>query len=292
MSNLQNSVGRQNAVVCKSVFRSLSKRTNAPSGKPVFRKLSTGMGVLAAVAVATSLSACRHAASSTVSTAIPASTAETPIGHPFGDSVTHSVRVLSLNTKTETADVYVGRPDNTIVLAVEPGRDIELIFPGAMTVKQLSDNRFQFFMQRFELVKSEPKPADASASRRSYEACTKARAAAQRAERTRQASRRDSSGRVAGGEPPSAQKDNFVCDMTPESLAKPSWSQNRLPPRPARERYLVVLSSSQPISYADLNQRLSTMTAVAPNVALTMEAIASGIYAGTSGTWGGTYVSW
>ena len=82
------------------------------------------------------------------------------------------------------------------------------------------------------------------------------------------------------------------CDM-PTGETKGSKLERRpIPPRSDAERYLMVLTSTVPVTLADLEERLAGLTAVAPDVGLTIEAIAAGIFAGRGGTYGGTWVAW
>ena len=212
--------------------------------------------------------------------------------HPFGDSVAHLVRVLAFDAALERATVYVRQPDNVLVLAVQPGRDIELIFPGAMTVKQLGANNFTFFMQRFELASRERAAGADTESRQRYEACMRTQAEYRR--RAEQANRpiRDSTGKIIGRTAPATLYEPPPCDMLGDPRAGSELHAKAMPPRAPAERYLVVLSSSSPVSAAELEQRLATLTATAPDVALTIEAIAAGIYFGKRGSWGGTFISW
>lgn len=239
-----------------------------------------------------SLAGCRATLPSAGAPAPPAAFPVASIAnHAFGDSVAHAARVLTFDRATETADVFVRSPDNVIVLAVEPGRDIEVIFPGGMTVKPLSKNTFTFFMQRFALVTKDNTPGSATQARVAYEQCMKNRAADIR-EQTRVQSRRDSTGRVIASTATAYQREPRTCDLMPEASSRTSVAQSPMPPREPRERYLVLLSSSTPVSLAELNERLATLTTIAPDVALTIEAIAAGIYAGKAGSWGGTFTSW
>ncbi|MBL0169174.1 MAG: hypothetical protein IPP90_00385 [Gemmatimonadaceae bacterium] len=52
------------------------------------------------------------------------------------------------------------------------------------------------------------------------------------------------------------------------------------------------MTSSSPIPLSQLYERLATLTAVAPDVATTIEAIAAGLFVGVKGTWGGYFVAW
>lgn len=77
----------------------------------------------------------------------------------------------------EIATVFVRRADNVIVLAVIPGRDIEVIFPGNMTVQKLrTANTFRFGMQRFEVSLRPVGPEAEARARQAYDQCQMRRA--------------------------------------------------------------------------------------------------------------------
>lgn len=214
------------------------------------------------------------------------------VQHAVGDSVAHLVRVLAFDATLEQAKIYVRQPANVLVLAVQPGRDIEVIFPGGMTVKQLGANNFTFFMQRFELASRERGFGADTESRQRYEACVRVQAEYRRHSEQANKSIRDSTGKIIGRTPPVTLQEPPACDMLGDSKGGSTLYTKAMPPRAPSERYLVVLSSSSPVSSAELEERLATLTATAPDVVLTIEAIAAGIYVGKRGTWGGTFVSW
>ncbi len=251
------------------------------------------MHILTLCALITRLAACQHTPNAHLS---PASIPSKPslAGHAIGDSLKFSVGILTLDRTREIATVFVRRADNVIVLAVIPGRDIEVIFPGNMTVQKLSaPNTFRFGMQRFEVSTRPVGPEAEARARQAYDQCQMRRVAElRRAAAASRAVRRDSTGKSVGA-PVSAERESppVSCDLLGQPAGKEVFMQP-LPPREPRERYLVVLSSSSPVTELELNERLSTLTTIASDVSLTIEAIAAGIYAGKIGAWGGSYVSW
>ena len=148
-------------------------------------------------------------------------------------------------------------------------------------------------MQRFEVSTRPVGPEGEARARQAYDQCQMRRVAElRRAAAASRAVRRDSTGKSVGA-PMSTERESplSTCDRFSEPAGKKVFMQ-ALPPREPRERYLVVLSSSSPVTELELNERLSTLTTIASDVSLTIEAIAAGIYAGKVGAWGGSYVSW
>lgn len=260
--------------------------------KRVSRQYASGR-LLALCALVTAFTACQQM-TNTHSASANATVKPILLAHAIGDSLKFSVGILSLDRSREIADVFVRRPDNVIVLAVVPGRNIEVIFPGTMTVKKLpAANTFRFVMQRFE-VSTRPVGSEAEArGRQAYDQCQIRRSAAlRRTAETARRVRRDSTGKSIDT-PVSTARETLLesCDHLGESTGQVVFMQP-MSPREPRERYLVVLSSSSPVSELELNERLNTLTTIASDVSLTIEAIAAGIFAGKAGVWGGSYVSW
>ena len=250
----------------------------------------THANILTWCVLVTLCTACQRATNTSVA---PAAATANPklVGRTIGDSLEFSVGILTLDRSREIASVFVRRPDNVIVLAVTPGRDIEVISPGHMTVQKLrAANTFRFGMQRFEVSTRPVGPEAEARARQAYDQCQMRRL--RRAAAASRAVRRDSTGKTVGA-PVSAERESplSTCDRFSEPAGKKVFMQ-ALPPREPRERYLVVLSSSSPVTELELNERLSTLTTIASDVSLTIEAIAAGIYAGKVGAWGGSYVSW
>lgn len=214
-------------------------------------------------------------------------------GGAFGDTATFDVRILSLDPQTETATFSAKKYKNVIVLAVIPGREIEVIAPGSGSVRAgKGKNTRVVSMRRVD----DDRPADAddnAQARLAYDRCiAQANAAQRRAEEAaRRAAKRDSTGRAIGGATTVTTDYTRQCDR----IDKPNQRSRKvkyLPPREPADRYLLVLSSSESVSETLLQERLATLTAVAPDVATTLEAIAAGLFVGTPGTWSGYYVAW
>ena len=206
------------------------------------------------------------------------------VSRSFGDTALLGLRLLSIDARDESARVRLGRGAQIIVLGVRPGREIELISHG-----HHGADAFKISMRRYE----EPSPdaardADARATLE-YDRCVAAAEKAARDRARQRTERRDSSGKVipTGGNPLPTGANTSACRRPATNVAP-----RRLPPRDPAERYLVVLASATPISAAQLDERLATVTAVAPDVATTIEAIAAGLYVGHSGTFAGTYMVW
>jgi hypothetical protein len=222
----------------------------------------------------------------------------------FGDTAAYGVQVLSLDREKEVAKVALRTPAQLIVLAVIPGREIELIVPSDLAKSSrgsFSKGVSSIDMGRWDVSQ----PADATSDARAameYNRCLQqAQAAARREAQARRPVRRDSTGKIIDDGRGSStademeilarlerQCDRYDADQKRKSAAVPV----RMPARAPADRYLVVLASSTPLTGAELGARLSTLTAVGSDVATTIEAIASGLYAGLPGTWSGGYVAW
>ncbi len=247
-----------------------------------------------AVAAMVTLAACHN--TSTSQPPVPP-----PVAHAFGDTATYGVQVLSLDAEHEVATVSLQAPASLIVLAVVPGREIELILPAETARGTFPKGTATLDMRRFDVSN---RPVDANAelqAMQAYGRCmAQAQAQARRMAQARRPVKRDSTGKVIDdGRGPSTEGDDLMrlersCDRldVTASNANRKAPPVRLPPRAPADRYLLVLASSEPVSYAQVGERLGTLTAVGSDVATTLEAIASGMYAGMPGRWSGVYVAW
>jgi len=202
----------------------------------------------------------------------------------FGDTATYGLRLVSLDAVDESAHVRLARPAHLIVLGVRPGREIELISQGFHRTGAVT-----LLMRRFEDVSPDAaRDADARATLE-YDRCVAAADRAAQARARQRTERRDSTGKVIGtGGDPLPVPNYSACRKPSTTAAKP----RRLPAREPAERYLVVLASAEPLPPTVVDARLATLTAVAPDVATTIEAIAAGLLLGIPGTTAGTYVAW
>jgi hypothetical protein len=244
--------------------------------------------VLFAVAIAVALT----------ETGAQSPTAPVLVGRAFGDSSV-SPRILALDPVSERATISARKAKHVVVLAVVPGREIEVIAPGASTKFRVSEkNAFGLSMRRIDDSPVPMDAADDARARLAYDRCmTQARATARRIEQQRRTVRRDSTGKEipsesrGTGDADQLQRLESSCDRLADA---PKRKQNAryLPARTPAERYLVVLASDAEISLTDLYARLATLTAVAPDAATTIEAIAAGLYVGVKEPWGGYFVAW
>jgi hypothetical protein len=235
--------------------------------------------VLIGICLLTSQAACRAPKS--------ASAAPLAASRSFGDTAAVKIQLLSLNPSDEVARLTLGNPAYLVVLGVRPGREIELISPvESQSARSTGADGVTLSLRRYEA----PSPDANLRAEAEYERCVAAAEGAARRREQARTARKDSSGRVIPGSGTSSASTPAVGNncRPPGAQVKPV----RLPRRPPGERYLVVLASTQPIAYAQLSARLETLTAVAPDVATTIEAIAAGIYAGQPGAFSGSYVLW
>ena len=221
------------------------------------------------------------------------------IGHAIGDSATYGIRILALDRTRETAEFSGTVTKHILVLAVVPGREIEVIDAGGTALPRgRSAGASRLAMQRFDDARLADADADARA-RLAYDRCVaQAEAEARRATAARRPVKRDSAGRVILDEGKGGTADVDMqrayerrCDRL-AAATNTKAAPKPMPPRAPAERYLMVLSSDMRVPQALLQERLATLTAVAPDAATTLEAIAAGVYAGLASTWGGYYVRW
>ncbi len=214
----------------------------------------------------------------------------------FGDSTIAGVRILAFDKATEQARIAARSTNNLIVLAVVPGREIELLVPGQYALQRERQTGHRVLDLRRIDDAIDPNGADGAVARAAYERCVRqANAARARQQQQKRVVRRDSTGKVIGDggaiAAPPTQVAEVECNRLDRSAKRPS-ERKYLSARPPAERYLVVLFSSASVPVAVIAERLATLSAVAPDAATTIEAIAAGLYLGTKGTWGGTFVSW
>ncbi|MCC6242341.1 MAG: hypothetical protein IT353_05845 [Gemmatimonadaceae bacterium] len=210
-----------------------------------------------------------------------------PAVQRFGDTTARRLALLEFSAATERATVHLDRAANLVVLAVRPGRDIELLAPSeqdrAVTMRKGS---VAFSFTRFEAANPDANTVAELQAELAYERCV---ANAQNvAERDARARAQRGGSRAPA--PPPTSVSTAGCRKPPPS--RPASKRIALPAREPAERYLVVLASDHSLSLADLNARLATLTTTAPDVATTIEAIAAGLYAGVPGTYTGLYTTW
>lgn len=221
----------------------------------------------------------------------------------FGDTARYGLQVVSFDRQKEVAKVSLRAPAELIVLAVIPGREIELIVPSDLA--RSSHASFGKGVSNIQMARWEDTPRSSTAAgdaqrAAEYNRCVvQAEATARRMAAARRPVKRDSTGKVIEGTEPGGADISDVSQLTAQcSKLDPNRSSNRppppvrMPPRTAADRYLVVLASSMPFTSAQLGERLATLTAVGSDVSTTIEAIAAGLYAGLPGGWSGGYVAW
>ena len=214
-------------------------------------------------------------------------------GGVFGDTVQHTVRILAIDPAIEAASAYIKSPKNIVVLGVVPGREIEIIAPGDLEMASMDDSTFALVMRRFELTTVAVRKSNDVEQRR-YASCTAERASAIRhnamAQRLLNAAR-DSTARRTGSQLDYTIIDVPYCEMPTGETSASHLDRRPMPLRAQAERYLVVMTSSKEIKLSELEKRLSTLTTVASDAGLTIEAIAAGLFAGKS-DYGGAWVAW
>ena len=219
-----------------------------------------------------------------------------PNGTAIGDSLRFAVTIDSLDAARQVA-WFAGRGSvRFLVLAVVPGKDIELIVPDGSTRRLIGERGGQRVdLSRTTQTVDAARTAGAQAQARAdYARCVANRAAEQRRiELAAQRAQRktDPNARVVE---PSPAVDPSRDRLLPCSLLEATTRSvaTQLPPREPADRYLLVLAADRLPTMAELTVRLATLTAQAPDVRSTMEAVATGLLLGTRTTWGGRYLAW
>ena len=218
------------------------------------------------------------------------------VGTAIGDSLRFAVTIDSLDAARQVA-WFAGRGSaRFLVLAVVPGKDIELIVPDGSTRRLIGERGGQRvdLSRTTQTVDAARTAAAQAQARADYARCVANRAAEQRRiELAAQRAQRktDPNARVVE---PSPAVDPSRDRLLPCSLlaATTRYVATQLPPREPADRYLLVLAADRLPTMAELTVRLATLTAQAPDVRSTMEAVATGLLLGTRTTWGGRYLAW
>ena len=268
----------------------MERRRNTPVSA---RANAAVIGALAAVAFLAA--GCR----STTNTGAPRAEPSTTVA--FGDPSTFGLQLTSFDREKEIAKVSLRAPAELVVLAVIPGRDIELIVPS--DVPKNSRASFAKGVSSIDLARWAVSAATANSHDATQQALTRSRciqqaeaaakqAAAQRKVKIDTTGKYVDDGRGAADIDAIAARMQRDCDKPESDKSDRVATPVRMPPRAVAERYLVVFASSTPLTPAQVEQRIGALAVAGSDVVSTLEAIAAGLYAGTAGTWGGTYVAW
>lgn len=234
-----------------------------------------------------------------LSASLAAAQTKAPAARSFGDTAAYGVRILSISPDSETTTFTSRSNKNLIVLEVIPGKSIEVLLPGGPGPKKLkTPQTYTFSMQRFEVAHTPENDAAQRAAEDAYERCVRnADAAARRAAAAKP------KGVDATGKEVSRTQSEVATTMADASSGGHSCSRGmgnarvaprmvRLAPRAPADRYLVVLSSTESVSYEELVGRLEVLSTVATDVGTTIEAMAAGIFFDKKGSWGGAFIPW
>jgi hypothetical protein len=243
--------------------------------------------ILALAAVASFASACHSAPNTAAVAASPVAT------RTLGDTSVYGVQILALDRPKEAATVSLRSPAELIVLAVVPGRDIELIMPSAQTKETRAS--FANGVSTVDLARWDNSSSLGSGNM--YTQCLRRGEETQRGATQRRA-KGDTTGKYLDDGRTAAELDGVArqmqkdCDKLDPGKSANAAGAVRMPPRAPADRYLVVLASSSPLTAAQLGERLKTITPTGADVATMMDDIASRLYAGQTGTWSGGYIAW
>lgn len=269
----------------------------ASSRNHAMTRRAAGLALLALVG------ACRGASAppSTLTPATSASVAMVPlVGRAFGDTAIFGTRVLAFDRDQELATATVRTAAYVTVLAIIPGRDIEIVLPRpSEPVRKVKAGTVSLALHRLADIDHAVDEAEDTRRMREFDACmARERAASARKPPTR-TSRVDSTGKpIYDRRDASTTADDMSqaearCSRARSTTRRAQdMPRKRLPVRAPADRYLVVLTSSMPLSELDLNERLASLSTVAQDVSTAIEAVAAGLFVGHPGTWAGYYVSW
>ncbi|MBL0169173.1 MAG: hypothetical protein IPP90_00380 [Gemmatimonadaceae bacterium] len=116
----------------------------------------------------------------------------------FGDTIGGGVRILTLDRENETAGITARNTKNLIVLAVVPGREIEVIMPGGLPLRR--DRQAGHYFVDMRRVDDNIRPMNAdedAAARLAYDRCmAQAAATERRLAQQKRTVKRDSTGKV------------------------------------------------------------------------------------------------
>lgn len=179
-------------------------------------------------------------------------------GGTFGDAVGGRAQILALDRVKEVARIQTRSIKHLIVLAVVPGREIELLVPGESVV-QRERQAGQYSIDLRRVGDNTHQTSDDLAAMRAYEQCVaRAAAARRRAEQQKRPVKRDSTGKIlsdgAATVAPSGVDVGVECNRLDRANRRSSV-KTYLPARPAAERYLVVLSSTAAVPVTLIAER-------------------------------------
>lgn len=250
---------------------------------------------------------------------VPPRSAGDTVPHAVGDFEGVPLRLLRLDRTAERLQLQLGQAMQLIVLAVTPGRGVELIEPASRGDNKVrAAGALSIDLRHVTLADAAaPNPLDRGAAdlRREAEAegCM-----ARQTEKARKQVDRQWQGQGSTGKPmvPQAGTDRVdasatlgnygavgiagycnrrASQQTPKEALTPAGSPRLTRVAGAREQtdqVLVVLASPKPISFTLLVARLGAMPVGGVTRRAMVDAIAADLFEGHSAPWSGAFVAW
>jgi hypothetical protein len=240
----------------------------------------------ASVLAACALVACHHAASRGSG---PASTSGT-----LGETGLFGPRIVKVDGARARLTYRLGRPAYVVLLSVDPGRSIAPIATTALPVLagvQNASVTIPEFDQTMHTVSVAGRRIPAS-ERVAFDGCVQRTTRPTATRRVRRAVRTDSAGRPVDGGPLYEDVDVPGVDVEQAERLCADRLAARAPTHPRPAGYLVLLASTAPLTWEELDARLQKFIVTADDARGTIQAVAEGLYAGHQTQWAGAYVHW
>ena len=210
----------------------------------------------------------------------------TSSGFSLGDTVSFPLRVTAFDPVQERVKVSVGHPANLIALEVSPGRSI--------TIVDLPSSKAPRGYRELSTI-DEVDPTSIITASAEYTRCVDdaIRLATPRPQaRRRPPVKRDSTGKPLPDQAPEpiyepAEKPVPTDRIKTTCRARVNEARRALNKQLDVERYVLILASDATFTRAQLIERLNSLSVVASDVRSTMDAIATGIFAGRAAKWSG-----
>ena len=205
----------------------------------------------------------------------------------FGDTVAFPLRVTEFDPVAERVKVRIGEPANLIALEVSPGKSI--------TIVDLPDSRSPRGYRALSTIDVVDPTSPITASTE-YTRCIDdavRRATPRPQPQRRPVVKRDSTGKPLLGQSTEPLPERPSEAPAPTAAMKSTCRvqvmqlQRALSKQRGDERYVLILASDANFMRNQLIERLNSLSVVATDVKSTMDAIATGIFAGKASKWSG-----
>lgn len=246
---------------------------------------------------------------------VPPRSAGDTVPHAVGDFEVVPLRLLKLDRTAERLQLQLGQPMQLIVLAVTPGRGVELIEPASRGDSKLrAAGAVSIDLRRVMLADAAaPNTLDRGAADLRREAEMEG-CMARQTEKARKEADRQWQGKGSTGKPVVPQLGTDRVDASNAALVNyggncSARAAQRVPttmptgaagPRLARvagareqsDQVLVVLASPKPINFTLLVARLGAMPVGGATRRAMVDAIAADLFEGHAAPWSGAFVAW